>query len=252
MAGFLYYLPGFAQPILAADKLPEALRPQLADGSWTNAPQPGPDQGTGLVIAVCPESPAGGGREARCGYFPGEQTWMPIIEEGASGAVGANLSHWLGWERDAPPTPADLIRRKPIAGHLVALGDGNDWLIPAVHAPRTSIPQVLRRSLTAPGGGGWETEVLPEYAAVMAAAARWHDIVGGTETRFRENEWIDFAVQLLALHYRVGPREISALGLLRTNPEMLGSVVGAALDFPAIAAELAAQKKTGDIPPASS
>lgn len=231
MAGFVYFLP-INKPIASFDDLPDVggIRWTLRHSTWSNAETiNGPEGMRGLVIS--PEPKHAGGVQADCGFFPDRQQWR-AIDRGKL---------WIGWEREALPGPADLVRSPDdfVSGHGVVLGDARAWIVPAVHAPRTKLPQVMELD-----GDRWTPRPLPEYEAVMDASAKWWDLIQTDSPVFVFDDWCRFAVQLLSVNYRLGPHECSILGLFRTTATMLVSLVEAALDGPAIAAELAAQKKT--------
>lgn len=229
MAGFAYYFPGFARQVLSPADLPAELAPILAGVTWANVPLRGPDEALGL--AIYPECPYG----TQADYTIAEDrwSWRPVERPGEE-----TPAYWLGWVTDQPPKPVDLWRGLDVGGYPVRMGDGHYWTVPAIHAPRTSLPQTFTFSR-----GEWRAEPLPEYAAVMAETAKWVDRIFGTE-RFSERDWCDYACQVLGVLYRVGPHEVTALGLLRSTAELMVAVVRAALDWPAIEAEIETQKKT--------
>lgn len=254
MPGILYYLPAFPRPIATAADLaawPD-LAGALAGAEWSQGATKGPDGGDGLVLAAHPKP---GIVAPRLAYAREQQTWHRVEappDPGAPGPVDPpGSAYWFGWWSEsaspaspAPPGPEDLERRQVLPGHRVTLGDGNDWLIPAIHAPRTAIPHTMRLG----ADRSWRLEPLPEYAAIMAEGAHWYRVAAGELDPPPRSEWAEFACRLLALNYRVSPWEISALGLLRASDDQYAAVVAAALDFPAVAAEAEAQKKTGTAP----
>lgn len=232
MAAFVYYLPRFSKPIVTPADLPDlADLPQTLKGAtWANAETAGPDNGSGVVIA--PEPAQAGGVQGECGFFADRQTWKPIDP--------ARL--WIGWQHNDRPTPEDLRRPSIVDGHPVTLGDRKTWLIPAVHAPRTRLPCVME--FDANQSPQWQPKPLPEYQAVMDEVAKWFQLVNSDRPGYQYDDWCRYATQLLAVNYRVGPVECSILGLYRTSPEIMEGLIAASLDYPALLAEIEAQKKT--------
>jgi hypothetical protein len=166
----------------------------------------------------------------------------------------------VGWFKDGQPgapRPAHLLRPEPIDGHQVKLADGNPWLIPIAR----SIVQgaTLPERLVLGPNGKVVREPLERFAELSAAAERiWHRIVyDNAEQAERENmedpgalsteELFDIACQALAVNYRIGRWEISALKLLTSQTAM--NVVKALVDLPTIervSKAIAKKKSTPD------
>lgn len=151
-------------------------------------------------------------------YAPAEQTWTRISE-----------SVWAGIWTVNPPKPADLERRDMIRGHLVRLGDDNDWLIPV--ARRITAEPALPRAMTWDGDTWQVGDVLPRYRELWDFAVKIHDCIVGTEdgAPTLEDE-CNMAAKTIGYNYRVGMGEISLLGLLTTQNE--GEVLKALIDWP--------------------
>lgn len=261
---FLYYLPaanysdhrpevlvarGLGTQFLDLLASPRLLEAGSAKRYVHNA---GPDGGAGLLIMPAPPA---GIPDAEVGYFCDRQEWIP---------AGAHGDYWLGWSKDALPTPESLERPADIrlAGHLQTLGDLHDWLLPVVRRPSgaTALPQRMGFSRAT---GKFELAVCPEYEAAWQAAGEIFDWIFHPRYLPFEKAFA-LCVQVLALNYRVGPLEASILGLLTT--QNFERVFEAAIDWPKIrellGPQIAAgteedQKKTsptpvpGPAPPAS-
>jgi len=150
------------------------------------------------------------------GYFPERQTWKC-----ASGG-----SHFIGMWNDARPGPEDLVRARLLDGYWVTMGDGRRWAIPVARAyggdgqgPRNVLP--CSRQLS--DDGKWEPgEVLPAYRNLWRHVERYVDIFrrmkAGDDTAIEEagdfQQESDMIACALAANYRVGPVEVSLLGLV--------------------------------------
>lgn len=209
MSGFLYYFPtstGLTPERFVADRAGI-----FGDcGCAHRGVSGGPDAGDGIILAL--ESP---GKPA-CGFYPGKQRWHQAPGQ----------PWWIGMELAAPPSPADLARPETLPGAPVRLGDERDWTIPtALHwlesdsAPRfrPGLPQQI--ALDAEGKLTGRT--LPRHLWLDEQAANIWSGLKISEKLITidlpmDDEW-RIAVEALRTNYRVGPEEISALGLVTTQ-----------------------------------
>ncbi len=243
MSAFLYFFPDHPHAIAKAADIPPACKldtildgAKLAYGLGRTA---GPEGTSGFMIAVRPGDEA---KAARCGYHPDEQRWAKVCADG-------KVTHWLGYEKATPPGPADLARPRMVPGDLVRLADGNEWVIPCIHVPLTTLPLVFR----ADQDGQSVLSVPERYEDICRLGATWFDRVARAE-KLPYDEWLNFAAALLGLNYRLGLREILEIGLLDNSAAVFDGILGAALGFRAIELELRlqaeSQKKTEtDTPP---
>jgi hypothetical protein len=88
---------------------------------------------------------------------PGAQAWG--LGPGQTWIAGAG--YWIGWPTDAPPTPDDLLRARPIDGRTLTLRDGHAWLVPQAQR----VPQVVEFR-----AGQWEVRPDPQYARLIDSA----------------------------------------------------------------------------------
>ena len=144
--------------------------------------------------------------------------------------------------------PDDFARDETVAGYPVALADGNEWVIPLarVFPAGTALPERMTFGVD----GAVVREVLPRYIGLSRFAeevyAQLIDADGDDVSR-PEPEVTAAAVRALGVNYRLGFREVMALGLLTTGNRT--AIVHALVDARAMEVflELSAdQKKTAD------
>jgi hypothetical protein len=92
---------------------------------------------------------------------------------------------WVGYWIDAVPGPADLARRKQIAGYGLVLGDGRSWEIPVARsyaergegeAAELFYEVNLPRALELAADGKWTAGgVVARYAPLWELAEAWPD-----------------------------------------------------------------------------
>lgn len=231
MAGLLIFLPNLDGALtpelltqLGLDQVIEPTGHAMTRG-------PGPGDAAGLLIAV---SPGPAGKQARCRYRPEEQEWR---------SIGDPATHWLGWQKDEPPTSVDLARVTHYLGHPVKLADDAEYLVPLVvpHGRKT-----MRRNRD----GTWLCP-MPRNTRLTADCMRYYESLwfGGTD-RPTQSELADLACRGLAVHYRLGPNEIEMLGMF--DWPAVERCLGAMLDVPSIVAENEARKKNEDAAAAES
>ena len=248
MAGFLYFLPG------ATGAGPDAIEAAGLTDVLSGASHPtrgvtgaGPSGGPGIITVP---HPTGTGAAPQIGFYSDKQEW----QEAPGG------KYWIGREIAEPVTPADLARPEMIGGHLVELGDGNKWLIPVARAFPHGI--VLPQTLRLGPDGELVGETLPKYAAFSTRAEmiwdEWKAQMAALEAgEDREpgitvtQQW-EFAVDAIAINYRINAVGASMLGII--NTAVLPTVLQAVIDVPTLvqaAAEMAeAEAKKNDTPDA--
>lgn len=212
---FLYFLPG--------DKgkpAPERLADAGVAYAFESAPNfwgvnAGPGGQPGVVLSC--------GDNQR--YKPDSQDWREI----GGGA-------WIGLPYGVNVTPADLARRDPLPGDLVELADGQKWLVPIARAavPETGNPFAyainLPRRSTRDDDGHWVPgPIVKRYEHLWEIATAWHDHYFSAPIDGEESDHVDgdpfegegcfdrchdYALQCLAVNYRIGPTEADLLGLL--------------------------------------
>ena len=248
MPSFLYYVPK-REAGLGANELKALGLCHALDGAVTqqHLMMGGPDGGGGLLLADAEHCDP-----ARVTYAADKQEWLELP------------GFWLGRWTDEAIAPNDLLRRKPLDGHFVELADGRKWLCPVArthalepagvrwyHALPFNVSMGPDRKWK-PGG------VVPRYKRLWEINLAWWDArEGAAATAGAVGDTIQFdfdglystAADCLAANYRVGPDEISMLGLFDSGSAR--KILDALIDLPTIVklqAEL--EKKTTDLPPA--
>ncbi len=221
MSAFLYWVPGEST---GGPKMVEAagLSHVFDRSAGVAVCSKGPDGVGGAILAR-------GNLGGKHGYYPDVQEWQKVAGQ------------WLGWPKDNPPGPDDLVRDTLVDGWDTELADGNAWVVPVVRVfPKgTRLPQTM---VLGPAGQ-WVGQVREEFVDLcQAVGVAWDfffaaphvaDPAAGFEGRvITLPDAADLAVRGLTLNYRVGRREVSALRLL--DDKMVGRVIGAMFDLPAV------------------
>lgn len=163
-----------------------------------NVPGSGPGGESGVIVAPVP---IGGQVPETFGFFPDRQKWINCGP------------HWLGYELGTLPGPEVLRRKSLLPGYEVPLGDGQVWQVSVIR--RLGKFPALPRTMALNDTGEFVTDVLPEFAGTWDASAEMFDFLFRAESIPFEQVFA-LAVEALAVNYRVGPREVSVLGLLNT------------------------------------
>lgn len=222
MPGLLYYLAG-SNIKEVAEKL-KALYPQaLAKSSIERGVRGGPDGKSGFIFSASSLS-----EPENVAYYPDQQTWT-------TGRDGSYVGRYQGFQ------PSDVAKDIQLRGHLVTLGDENDWLIPCAIGfaeiegsilPYTALP--AKHHLN--GNGTWVAgEVVDHLAGFWQLAERYFEHIkteGTEEGAMSFSDRNALAAEAIMINYRIGPHEIGALGLLTSLT--LDEVCYAALDFPSL------------------
>jgi len=235
----LYFVP-VPQQGAAEAELRAAGAAHAVDGGANYAQETAGPAGPGYLV----------GRDAASLlYDPDRQTWekAPVLVEGYAGP-----GYWVGFDTASPPGPADLAREKQLDGHWVELGDRHRWLVPVARM-RSGVANVPRRVRL--GAGGEKTlTIVPAYEALWAeACAFWGEWIAALDPDVPaagEFTWVgrskagavatrldrcfDLTCTALAVNYRVGPPEISLLGLV--DSENAADAPLALCDWPSVEA----------------
>jgi len=157
------------------------------------------------------------------------------------------LDYYLGIDPDlGAPGPDDLMREETIGGYPIDLA-GSEWTIPLarVWPEGTRIPETMGYG----PDGSFVTIPVARYAPLCRRAERIFDMVvaeyglddPGADSpdpgTIDGREAFDLAVEILAVNYRVGPAEVTRLGLIDTAN--LKFVIGYFVDLPSIFGEAA-------------
>lgn len=234
MAGLIYYLAG--KRAVSEEDLRKAGLGYALDGAGGPshvAAEKGPDGGAGVMFTL----PDARGENPPVQALAASARWTRIPD-----VAGA----WVGFDPKDPPGPGDLCRREKMVGHDVEMGDGRKWTVPvAIRFPEGTC---LPRSLSWDGSRWAQGDVVPRYRELFAAAQRiWDNLVNATkpgeeagEVTVTLSEEAGVCACALAVNYRLGPAEISALGLFDEQSEANAAL--ALVDWPAVL-EYARKKK---------
>lgn len=234
MAGFIYFIPG-GRGASAEALEAVGLNEMLGDLSLSSGQiDKGPNGAGGVLIRI------DGDRAPRLRYAGEGQVWREC----------AGGKFWLGYDREHPPTPEDLVRPDLIDGHSVLLEDGNKWLIPVARVFATGGPPMFRMNVD--NDGNWVVgDTIARLKAVeVDAEAVWQELLTSLDAGKGDEDAVkvlltteaDMCVRALAVNYHLGRYEIGALGLL--SPRVTSEITLALIDWPTIVADSAAQKKT--------
>lgn len=170
------------------------------------------------------------------GFYPTKQSWRKNI-----GPIGPIGPMWVGKGNDAVIGPRELLRGRPLNGHLVTLADGQQWLCPTARKLTDSPDGTLAWSNALPhkwdvdDAGRWITGVvLPRYAALWQEVdwiwQYFKDADGQTTV---DGQKAGHAAALaLQANYRIGPVECGLLDLI--DDQTVFEVLGALVDWPTI------------------
>lgn len=263
MAGFLYYAHQWSRPVtpelLDAWGLAYAFEGSVQHAETAGGPAAG-GAGRGVVFGELARMT---GRRLVARPAP-EQEWT-LLAPAAEDTPELWVGHWL----DAPPSPADLLRRQPMPGHLVELG-GQRWTVPLAlrweeHDPprlTCALPRRVRFDATvqkwtydevgARYGRLWEIACDFANAQQAALSELWAamEAKGDAPQPGEELEWtlsrgdvLTMATEVLRFNYRLGPVEASLISLFE-GTDGAAEVLQALVDTPAV--ERMAQKKTAE------
>ncbi len=175
----------------------------------------GPGDASGSFLA--PLNP--GRTTPRVGYYPEWQRWEKVLDE---------PELWIGVDREYPPGPADLARRRQMAGHPVELADGAVYEVPVIRSLRgTRLPQDFYHR----ADRQLALEVKPAYRGLWEQTAEVWDLFfdPATDGQLPFGRILFHALAFLAVNYRYGEREQAALRLVDTanwEPVLFAAVDG--------------------------
>jgi len=154
---------------------------------------------------------------------------------------------WLGFDPEDPPGPEDLARPRQVAGHLVTMRGGGQWMIPVARSfpIGTALPQII----VLDESGKVTTETVPEYVDVSRKAERiWsalsQALADCAERRAAGEEdaqalWsislqerFEIAVEALSVNYRVEADEVSLLKIMEDAHQ--DQILHALIDWPTV------------------
>ena len=153
-------------------------------------------------------------------YEPELQEW----EEGEARV-------WMGLPKDHAlrPGPAELQRNHRLTeGRAVKLGDGNWWTVPTFRfaGGDTNLPFVQKYSR-----GQTRRVVLPEFEKLWALADDiWAVVIADKIATLPDEALFWFCTAALSVNYRVSAPEVSALGLIAPQQDVVRDIARIAVD----------------------
>jgi hypothetical protein len=240
----LYFIEGCdvgSQPLYESLGLGYALAPSAP----YRAASTGPGGEAGIVVSRSVDG---------MGFYPDQQVWHDFgscgVQDGSAVATGRRRV-WVGWFRDRPPAPRDLLSDVAIAGHETKLFDDQQWSVPiAVRCDEGQFASAVPSSFGMSPDGQWRTgAVKPRYQRLWEIAQQFWDawaVASPTADGaiLRIGNLSDLASEVLSVNYRATRREVAALGLLDSRGETALAILRAAIDWPTYVAW--SKKKTSD------
>lgn len=230
MAGFLYLIKGSHQ---AKDVTPDLIerhgltyafegKPSLC--GCRNLP---PEFGGGeFTVLADPRSLT----DATAHFDASKQTWRKIPKKEA----------WIGVVNASRPTPADLVRKHQIMGHMVTLGDGHRWMIPMerkyeLNGTERAFMSVAPQTYDVDDDGSWFSKPMDEFAPLIEisefairSVMTANDGDGSTAEAWGTLHQL--CCKAIGMNYRVGEIEAAVLGLL--NDTVMWEAILAVIDWP--------------------
>ncbi len=156
----------------------------------------------------------------------------------------------IGW--DVLPKPEELAREKQYEGHMVKLGDGNEWLVPVA---RYCNGQPMESTYRIGTDGELREEVSDRCRELYEFGCRfWDGLYGAAEKgagefTYEVKDQFEMAARILGYNYDVTRWEVSALGLI--TDQTLRELMNAVVDVPRVI-RIMQEKKTNGEPKGSS
>lgn len=222
----LFFIP---EAKTASNALLEQHGLKFLDGRTTRHTLKGPS-GPGLLVA---DKSIAAGKLSYCE----SQRWSPRY--GVDSLVGTDPA--------TPVTPQSLQRDNILTGESITLLDGQAWTIPLLREWRLGdtlevegkLPRVMQQC---PVTGRFVLgAVIPKYQSIWETSlAMANQILAQlqktAEATLDDNQIHQFAIDLLAINYRLDASVVSHLQIL--TPELCGQIICAALDIETLRAHL--------------
>lgn len=183
---------GIGEMIADGDAMPEVVSDEVA----------GPDQGRGRLAFWEERTPNPQPRLPQVDLE--RQVWHALPPRKGLPAGRA----WIGWYKEQPPTPSDLLRKRPLQSVDVELGS-YAWSVPVARL----MPKVF--GFSPEGVPIWNLEQNAHQAYAersLELAQKMNATRSEAGWQFDENEHLEFTEQALQLNYRVC---LEMLGMMR-------------------------------------
>lgn len=118
---------------------------------------------------------------------------------------------WLGYWKDAPIRPSDLLRRRPLDGQTIRLGK-HDWIVPTAR----TLPKVFRYGEQ--GERLWPYEFQQHIEFVEAARELTLQLIADTKPdgfTYKLDPHLEFTERALQMNYRVTLEVLDLMGAIR-------------------------------------
>ena len=229
MASYLIYIPDTRSHGETLDRMREVGLGDLIDGASTSQIlQHGPnDQGRGHLVHW--DNAIHHDRNPKLVIDPEVIDWAESKTPGL---------FWMGQEHDRPVEPIDIARGEPVphSGELVQLGDLQQWEVPIARQlpARPTLDENRQPVLVVVAQHQEFYDRAESYLQEMMG----FDVDGKRELNIADG--FRFAVDAIAMNYRLNSDIIDWLGLFATDAELF-SVCNATIELQPI---IEAQKKT--------
>lgn len=156
-------------------------------------------------------------------YDPARQDWEPAVPLNGREAG----RYWVGFWRDRPPRPDDLLRADAQRGAAIQFGDGELWEVPRAW----ELPfDVIRGQ-----GGLYELCVQRRFTEFFVGVHAWKVRFDNAKegAGFLTADLAEFVEMALGINYRLTPEVISHLRLFQSGAQ--GSLLKAGLSIVSLA-----------------
>ncbi len=157
-------------------------------------------------------------------YREDQQSWTRVEQPGCE-------ARWLGWNKDEPPTPKGLIRKRPFKDYELEDNRSQKWYVPAARSSdprRASLPTVF----TFDQAGEVIRQVDDEFVWLWELSGQVLDCLAGRTEQ--DEAWrARAAISILAVNYRIGTAEVTELvnaGVKLLTTETIKGILGAVID----------------------
>lgn len=241
MLNFLYFLPQILRQDVTKEKLiavglGTTLRDRMSKDDLANKGRlamgdvlHGPAGHAGTIVYPLPTTPTDDEADG-VGYYPDRQQWLHVEVDGTAG-------YWIGWNPEQLATPEDLQRDSVVSGYLEELGDGQLWECPIIRLQQGKVNLPDTWGLKQ---GKVVSRVRPDWKwAWELSGTIWDQLIAGIDPT--EETAFSWCAQLLSINYRVGPEELSIMGVLGVASASV--ILRTAINGPFIEQLRAEQKK---------
>jgi hypothetical protein len=154
---------------------------------------------------------------------------------------------WIGYEREAPPQPADLERPDMLSGFLLKVADGRPWTVPVVRAldVTSGDPVCLLPTFTDLDEEGRRVPgaVKETYKWLWELTERaWQAMLAGDDVP--EDELLPVVAGIFQANYFVDAIELHLMNVFDQQTFTPASIIALAIDFQTFLGWSNSQKKT--------